>query len=213
VSNGDSDLYVWTADTQKIIGLAISLSKDSSGLHTWWKASSGPLQHRDKVVFASTDPATRAKVGKKLLKQTGNATGCKLTDRNVSKYQVSSDSWRYLPWLGASLSCKAPDQQGPMEYFQVAPIAAKSWAGQVQASTTDQQTPTKHSAYCDQPTDLLTKKNQVVGQLQCFYVKGLLWMVWWHDKGAAAGMVGAMPGDNFTSPQRFQKFLLANELP
>ena len=52
----------------------------------------------------------------------------------------------------------------------------------------------------------------MVGGLQCFYVNGLLWMRWWHTRGPAPGMVGLMPGDNFTSPQKFEKFLIANQL-
>jgi hypothetical protein len=207
-----SNLFIWTANRQKIIGVALSNTSDSKALHTWWNKHSGPLEHAAKVSFASTVPATRAKVAKALIKQTGNATGCKQLDRTGTEFSKGSDGWRYLPWLRASLSCKAPHNQGPMQYFQTVPSVAKRFADQLKASNLNGQKPGKHAKYCDTPRNLLTKKNKVVGGLQCFYVNGLLWMRWWHTASPAPGMVGLMPGDSFTSPQKFEKFLIANHL-
>ena len=99
-----------------------------------------------------------------------------------------------------------------MQYFQTIPSVAKNFADQLKASNVNHQRAGKHSKYCDTPRDLLTTKNKVVGGLQCFYVNGLLWMRWWHTRGVAPGMVGLMPGDNFSSPQKFEKFLVANQL-
>ena len=140
--------------------------------------------------FASPDPATQAKVAKALLKETGKATGCKQLDRSGSAFSKGSDGWRYLPWLRASLSCRAPHNEGPMQYFQTVPSVAKSFADQLMASNVNGAKPGKHRSTATSPRDLLTKSNKVVGGLQCFYVNGLLWMRWWHTRSPAPGWSG-----------------------
>jgi hypothetical protein len=205
---------VWTGDADSLIGVAVSTTHDVAALAKWWDTDSAPLEQPDRVDFASVAPADRRAAGKKLVAQTGNSTKCKQSDVDVSQLQKDGLAWSWLPQLDASIRCSAPDGQGPVEYYTLAPTAAAGFAARLKEATIDNTKPTKHLTECDDTRDLLGKKNKVQGQVGCFFVGGVLWAYWWHDSatGDAPGMVGAMPADNFTSPTKFYSYLVKNKM-
>ena len=216
-SSGNAQM-VWTGDAQNLLGIAVSTTHDVAALQKWWVNGSAPLQSPDQVTFASTQRAARVAAAKRLIEQTGKATGCKQIDADASVYdQPGTLGYHWLPWIQAAIRCQAPQHQGPMEYFQVVPSAAAGFAAALEGQTVGNTKPTKQSAQCADgtSTDLVNPKTKKVdGQIECFYVGGVLWGLWYHTnaKGIAPGLVGAMPADNFKTTKQFYAYLDKFEL-
>ena len=128
-------------------------------------------------------------------------------------------AWEWLPWLTASIRCSAPEHQGPIEFFQFTGAEPANefepHAGREPPSvTTKPKKSSKLLCRRDLPRHPQNKEKHVVGQIQCFYVGGVLWAAWHFDNetGSRRGTVGAMPADNFTNPEKFFKFLETNNI-
>jgi hypothetical protein len=179
----------WTDDTHGIFALAFNDQADGATLKKWWNDYAGPLaQPEDDDELADPSPAARKRIGTRLADATPKVVKfCDLEGVNVSQFKDHDQpEWIWLPWLHASVSCRA-ENKGRVDYDQLNKDDVADYAAEIRSYLTDNgYSGTPHPAVCKTAKPLL-RRGKKVGEVGCFYYHKTLWAVWYDkDQGTVA---------------------------